>query len=136
MWIQLILSTTFMSLCYYNRCYLYNLKNAKHIIEQLITNKVAKYFVHVDKNYYIVHYPFGVNWYKIIIPRHRKPCKITSITDSSGLDISKDIFEYMGPSHNFHGITVSPQILGYETIIFEYINGDKKEFSNKDEIKI
>ena len=104
------------------------------ISKQLLTNKLARYIVDIHKHYYIVHYPFGVHWYKIYIPRNRKPCKINAITDENDNNVKDDIFLIMGPSYNFHGILSTPEMFGFEKLKFEYLNGDIKEFSKNETI--
>lgn len=100
--------------------------------QQVIANRISRNLVEIHHRHYIVHYPYGVTWYKIIIPRHRGPCKIDTIVDSNGKDVKKDVCSFMGPSHNFHGIKVSPGMLGYESLIFTNISGVEKIFTKDD----
>ena len=85
---------------------------------QVITNWLSIKFIEIHHRYYIIHYPYGVTWYKIIVPRRRGPCTIHSITDADGNDVKDAIFAFMGPGHSFHGIRVTPRMLGYETLTF------------------
>jgi len=97
---------------------------------KIITNTIGKHLIEMHHKYYIIHYPFGIKWYKIIIPRKRGPCLIDEIIDSNGNNVNADIFDYLGPCHNFHGQNMTPEILGYESLTFNYINGTSKTFKN------
>ena len=103
---------------------------------QVITNQICNQLVEMHHKYYVIQYPYGVSWYKIIVPRHRGPCKIDTIVDSTGTDVKKDIMMYMGPSHNFHGTTITPTMMGYEQLTFTYLNGTVKTFENNDIVMI
>jgi len=103
---------------------------------KVITNTIGKHLIEMHHKYYVVHYPFGVTWYKIIIPRKRGPCLIDEILDKDGNDIQQEIHQYMGPCHNFHGQNITPEILGYESITFKYLNGSEKTFKNDEVINI
>lgn len=102
--------------------------------KQVIANQIGNRLVEMHHKYYIIHYPYGVTWYKMIIPRRRGPCMIDSIKDSDGNDIKQDIVPYMGPSHNFHGTRVTPKMLGYDSITFIYLNGTEKTFQSTEPI--
>lgn len=103
---------------------------------KITTNVLGKHLIEMHHKYYIVNYPFGVNWYKIIIPRKRGPCLIDEIIDGEGKDIKANIFEYMGPCHNFHGLSVTPSMLGQTQITFKYLDGTEKTFANNDIITL
>ena len=102
--------------------------------KQILTNKISKNIVEMHHRYYIINYPFGVSWYKIIIPRKRGPCLIDTITDGQEVDITKHIFTFMGPSYNFHGIDITPKLLGYEKLNFYFTSGEKRIFKDNEKI--
>lgn len=120
--------------------------NYKRIIEvfdglhaacgQLITNRLAKKCISMHHKYYIVEYPYGVSWYKIIVPRNRRPCLIDDITDAHGCSVKTQLKPYLGPGNNFHGQRVTPNLLGFSRLTFTYANGDELTFGEFDEINI
>lgn len=81
---------------------------------------LSKKHVVINPNYYIVYYPYGVSWYKIIVPRNRRPIVIDSIVNENGVDIKADVLPFMGPGHNFHGLMVTPRMMGFERVTIEY----------------
>lgn len=103
---------------------------------QIMTNQCAKYFVEMHHKYYIVHYPYGVTWYKIMIPRRRGPCKVDTITDIEGNDVKQELQSFLGPGDNFHGINITPNMIGYSQLTFAYIDGDIKTFVGDEIINI
>ena len=103
---------------------------------KIFSNTVGKYLIELHHTHYIINYPFGVNWYKIIIPRKRGPCMIDEIMDEKGCDIKEKILSFMGPCHNFHGQEMTPKILGYGSITFTFINEDIKTFTGDEIIRV
>ena len=94
-------------------------------VKQTFANFLSKKHVEINTNYYIVYYPYGVSWYKIIVPRNRRPMVIDSITDENGVDIKSQVLSFMGPGHNFHGMMVTPKMMGFQKITIEYGAVDK-----------
>jgi hypothetical protein len=72
-----------------------------------------------------VTYFKGEDKYKIIIPTKKGPRPIKNIIlNSSNEELMKRITEYAGPSRDFHGIPVTPLLLGInQPIIIEYSSG-------------
>jgi len=97
--------------------------------KQYLTFKTSKHLTEVHHKHYLVHYPYGIHWYTIMIPRNRVPCNFSRVfgvneesrSDSEGIEveITDHIKSLMGPCYNFHGIPTSPKMLGYQKIIFE-----------------
>jgi hypothetical protein len=107
-----------------------------HWFNGWVTAKVSKYFVEIESNSYTVHYPYGVRWYRIRVPRVVGPSShVTKIT-ADGEDVTIRIRELMGPSNNFHNQPVSSESLGYKSITFEYALEDSKTFTDDDTIVI
>nr|QBK88281.1 MAG: uncharacterized protein LCMAC202_06430 [Marseillevirus LCMAC202] len=104
--------------------------------KQIIANQIGNRLVEMHHHHYIIHYPYGVTWYKIIVPRRRGPCLIDTVTDGDNNDVKKDVFAYMGPSHNFHGVTVTPSMLGYDSLTFTYISGEANTFAGTDIVSV
>ena len=103
---------------------------------QIVTNQITKHLIEMHHKYYVIHYPYGVTWYKIVIPRKRGPCLIAEIRDSGGNNVMDVITPYMGPSHNFHNQQISPKILGFEELLIVYIDGTEKKFTGNDVITV
>ncbi len=61
---------------------------------------------------YILTYYVGSRRYKIHFPKKRGPRNIVSVRTNDTC-ITEEVFEAMGPSHNFHGIETTPELLGY-----------------------
>ncbi len=76
------------------------------------------------------------------VNRKLKPVFIsaTSINDSEQKDITNLIKEYLGPNEDFFNQEITPKILGYYSIEFEYTDENfdivKKLFNENDIIKI
>jgi len=93
-----------------------------------------------------VTYFKGEDKYKIIMPTKRGLKPIKSITLKSiydGISLSDDeellkrIIEYAGPSRDFHGISVTPLLLGVnQPIIVTYQNKQIKEYGITDFISV
>ena len=72
---------------------------------------------------YTLEYEYSERQYKICFPKDRKPRDI-KYAFSEGDDVTKDIYSYLGPAHNFHGIRTTPNMLGYSNIEIKYRNGE------------
>ena len=104
--------------------------------QQVIANQIGRRLVEMHHRHYIIHYPYGVTWYKVIIPRRRGPCLIDTVTDADGNDVKDDVFAFMGPSHNFHGVQVTPKLLGYKSLTFTDLTGESKVFAENEAITV
>ena len=101
----------------------------RNILSRIFTNWAQKHLVQVHQQWYIISYPYGVNWYKIMLPKVRKPVLINSIVDNNGLDIKTNILSFLGPGYNCHGLMITPKMLGYNKITINYgINPIEKSF--------
>lgn len=104
--------------------------------KQVITNQIGKKIIEMHHKYYVINYPYGIKWYKIIVPRNRSPCIIDTIHDENDNNITNDILQYMGPCHNFHGKEMTPNLLGYSELHIINIYGEKVVYKNNDIIDI
>lgn len=103
------------------------------IIKNFIACMISRYLIEIHNDHYIIHYPYNTKWYKIIVKRDRGPQMIDSIHNDSGLEITDEMSEYMGPYFNAHTrIAVTPQILGYKQVKIINYDGDEKVFSDND----
>ena len=93
-------------------------------IYQFVTRIISKKLVEIHHKRYVVWYPYGVHWYRIVIPRVRGPSRVSnvlSVVDSTTFeDVTDEVKEIMGPCNNFHGIPTSPKMLGYSKLIFKF----------------
>lgn len=105
-------------------------------VRKLMTNQLGNRCIEMHHKYYIIEYPYGVSWYKIVVPRRRGPSKIAEICNEWGRDVKEEILPFMGPSHNFHGLAVTPSQLGYNELTFTDLVGDKRTFRDTEPIKL
>ncbi len=104
--------------------------------QQVIANQIGNRLVEMHHHYYVVHYPYGVTWYKIIVPRRRGPCRIDTVTDENDNDVKRDVFAFMGPCHNFHGAQLTPSMLGYKSLTFTDLTDNSQIFAEDEAITI
>ena len=105
------------------------------LVKGWVANKISRYFVEIEKNCYTVHYPYGVRWYRIRIPKVSGPVShIVKIYCERGIDITEKIKPLLGPSNNFHNQPVSPESLGYRRLTFEFALEPDKIFVDDDTI--
>jgi len=113
------------------------------ICKDLLSNWLSKILVDVHHEYYIVNYPYGMEWYKIKIPRNRNPQVILSMKTEcnecnegkEGRDVYKEIIPFMGPGLNFHGIPTTPEDFGLYSLTIETLEDDYN-YEMDDEIRL
>lgn len=81
----------------------------------------------------LVYYD-GINRYVIRFPRVRGPSQIISILDKDDKDVTLKVKAFMGPSHNFHGVPTTPELLGYDILTFIFLDDTKKTFEKDQRI--
>lgn len=91
-------------------------------LNSMFVSKIAKKFIEMHHTHYIIHYLYGLTWYKIMIPRERSPMIIEDILDCNGDSVKDEILPFMGPGHNFHGITTTPGSLGHDHLTFTFLD--------------
>ena len=84
-----------------------------HSLEPYAHKHVITY-VHAGQSYQVV-FPDGL----------RGPCSIRCVETREQEDVTEDIFEKMGPFHNFHGIPTTPGLLGYTCLYFHCLDGTR-----------
>lgn len=72
--------------------------------------------------------------YCIAFPVHRGPSRVVWIENECGEDVSKDVWEKMGPCHNFHGIPTTPELLGYTRLTFHMRIGSQRVYEIREHI--
>jgi len=90
----------------------------------------------IAKKFYDLIYYDGTNRYVVRFPKVRGPSNISHILDDTGADVTSKIKEYLGPSHNFHGIPTTPISLGYNGLTFVTITGKATGFQSNDRIQL
>jgi hypothetical protein len=77
----------------------------------------------------LVYYD-GPSRYSIRSPKKRGPCTFSQVTTIRNSvaggekeDVTEKIREFAGPSHNFHGIPTTPDMLDFSNLTFVYRNG-------------
>ncbi len=87
----------------------------------------------------IVSFVLNEREWKILIPRRGPPeasLVVLSITNQDGLDVTKQISEYMGPNSDFYQTPPTPSNLGHSRLIFSFATGQKSEFGEHDPCRI
>jgi len=90
-------------------------------------------------SHYELIYFSGTQKYRILFPKKRGPKSVTKVVTHCDIitkDVTCHILECMGPSHNFHGISTTPFLLGYKNLTFILRNGTELIFTDKELIKI
>ena len=104
----------------------------KTVVQEVVAYYLSQYLVEVHHNYYIIHYPFGMKWYKIIVQRVRGPQSVDSVYSHDGTDITDSIAEYFGPCYNAHQTAITPKLLGHTAIKIVDYSGNEKIFNEND----
>ncbi len=91
--------------------------------------------------HYELEYYYGSKNYRIVYPKRRGPRSIVQVLTSDDVDITKEVYEFLGPANNFHGIPTTPKMLGYpstevESIKVKYKNGVIKEYRDSETISL
>ena len=77
----------------------------------------------------VVPYEIGGVKYKMMTKRRTGPCKILTITDQDGVDVTDIVRPYMGPVYNWHGHDFKPQDMGYKQLTFLTSDFEEEVFS-------
>lgn len=93
--------------------------------------------VEIHHRHYIINYVHGFQTYKILAPRRRGPCQFDRVVDQDGNDVTAAVKQFAGPSHNFHGIPTTPEMIGYRSLaFFNGIDDSSKTFEAKEVMDI
>lgn len=79
--------------------------------------------IEVRKHVYDIQYQIHLKQYKIRVHHKKGPPIYKHFYDQDLNDISLEILPYIGPNHDFHGISYTPNDFGYSNISVEYSNG-------------
>ena len=58
----------------------------------------------------------------------RGPAPVLQISDDEGYDVTRAVLPFMGPKYNWHGMGITPKNLRYESLAFEYSDGESRVF--------
>mgnify|MGYP005996013557 CR=1 FL=1 len=98
-----------------------------------------KYIAHVldcegDDTTKLVRYTLHNKVYTFSVKLKDDFPQIIAIRDTDGNNVKKDLIEFLGPNHDFHGIAYTPRWFGYERLTFD--NGMDEITFQGDEIII
>lgn len=72
---------------------------------------------YTQRGFTYVPYHFHGQQYGLMLPMHSKPPRLLQATANvEHVDITDDIMFVAGPNENFHGATVTPANLGYDSV--------------------
>jgi hypothetical protein len=107
-----------------------------YFIRLKVMDKLGCGKLSTSNKYYEVSYFNGPTKYTIRFQKKIGVCPYISVT-CKDLDVTEKIKEYAGPTHNFHGITVTPASLGYnDPLTFYYRDGTTKTFLLNEKITL
>ncbi len=84
-------------------------------------------------NHIDIDYELNGREYTIRIPQKRKlVLPVTTTFLHNGRDVTRTVKQFLGPSHNFHGIVTTPALLGYDSLATRYVSGNEDQFESDD----
>jgi len=83
-----------------------------------------------------IEYYHDTKYFKFILlnPQHNNV--IVKIIDQDGTDVTENVLKYMGPYSSFHKQPITPKILGYNKLMFEFYDDKILEFDSNEVINI
>jgi hypothetical protein len=90
--------------------------------------------IYLGENNYLITYSIKGDVYKMIVKASKGPKKIVCIYDENKIDVSDNLFPYLGPDNNFHGKQFTPDFFQKQQLIFLTCYGDEKKFDKFDNI--
>jgi|TARA_B110000259_G_C14034389_1_gene408501 hypothetical protein len=115
------------------------LESLKIVIRAIYLNMVNHYFNYVtkiDKKTYMVTYYIENKLYKIVVKQKRGPNLINVILNEDDIDITDNVFPYLGPNYDFHGSKISPSFFNEKIIKFKLKDKDDLVYYENDCIKL
>lgn len=81
---------------------------------------------------YVFNYYLGGKWYKALVNHQEKVAKGYKITTSEingdVINVTEGVRPYMGPADDFYQCRVTPIMLGFNNLTFEYFALSKRKF--------
>jgi hypothetical protein len=99
---------------------------------QYLDNSVVK----INKNTYTVSYVINGKLYKTVIIPKRGPLPVLSVENENNLDVTHEVLPYLGPHNDWNNHHYTPEFFKHKKLKFELLNGEIKEFIDKDIINI
>jgi len=72
------------------------------------------------KTYELTYYNDSIK-YIIVFPKKRGPCPffdVFTMTPQGEINVTEQIRKYAGPSHDFHCVKTTPEMIGYDNLTF------------------
>jgi len=114
----------------------------KNYAKVTLRTKINKYFgfVHVElKPKLVQHISFTLpsgNEYVIAFMKKRINRVLEVRDQETGNDLTEQFLKYLGPGHNFYGITTRPEMIGMNNITVTYVDDTKTNFAKTDTIVV
>jgi len=78
--------------------------------------------------YHRIDYRYNNKLYTMLVPSRVLRSNIVQVTDQNDVDVTPRIRELLGPRENWHGDYLTPYLLGYGKLKFEFLQGSDKVF--------
>ena len=78
--------------------------------------------------YHRIDYRYNNKMYTMLVPSRALRSNIVQVTDHNDVDVTPRIRELLGPRENWHGDFLTPYLLGYGKLKFEFLLGSDKVF--------
>jgi len=109
------------------------------IMYQLLQSKwivlLSGYLIEDRPQHFIINYPYGIKWYKMLIPKNSK--RLISVISPTGENIKHSLKEYLGPYDNFGNVRgITPALLGYNSLTFKDVLNTEQTFSIDEQISL
>lgn len=124
--------------------YLYEMYHQSHLdtIRHLLSSGASltklyltQYLFHnsnvVRKGVYDIEYTIHLKTFRFRTTYRKGPCRYRSFhtqVSEEEIDVSSNVFPYVGPNHDFHRIPYTPTELGYSNLIIHYDDGTSRVF--------
>lgn len=86
------------------------------VVNYLVGDSIVQHLnneVFVDLKYKL----YGNNYiYRLYLNNDPMIIRNLYVTDENGEDVTERVVKYMGPNYDFHGVDMTPEILGYKSL--------------------
>ena len=63
--------------------------NYKQAIGEMATILISRKVTETHHKHFVISYPHGTHWYKIVVPRERRPFVLCSVMDENEKDVTR-----------------------------------------------
>jgi len=131
MWVYFLIFPCIAAIAFY---YLQTIQIMYQLLVQKVTIAISGWLITETPEAFVIDYPYGPKWYKLMIPKHNNK-RILSVKIESGEDIKHILKKYMGPYDNFGNVSgLTPRLLGYGRLIFKDVSFTEYTFIGDEEI--